>query len=125
MWQPSNPQWWSLVSVALLIVFVWPPRDDKSLAMKTVNWAVDPWNELPVLPPQLGLGAGDDPEAVNARDMVVQHYDALYLHGGWTRRRLLLKVADDPFSRSTTRQLLTGLGVLTAFLVWRVSGRTR
>jgi hypothetical protein len=119
MWQPTNAQWWCLALVAIFIVIAWPPRDDKSLGMKLVNWGVDPSNELPMLPPQLGLGAGDDPDAVNARDAVVQHYDRLYLEGGWTRRRLLLKVADDPFEPATTRQLLTGLGVLTALLVWR------
>jgi hypothetical protein len=42
MWQPNNVQWWLLVIVSLFIVFVWPPRDDKSLALKVVNWAVDP-----------------------------------------------------------------------------------
>lgn len=123
MWQPSNLQWWILVIVALFIVGTWPPSDDKSVAMKLVNWAVDPNDELPVLPPQLGLGAGDDMEAVNARDSVVQRYDALYLEGGWTRWRLLLKVADDPFNKSTTRQMLVAVGVLTALLVWRSAGR--
>jgi len=123
MWQPSNRQWWGLVVVALLIVFVWPPRDDKSLAMKCVNWAVDPFDELPVLPPQLGFGVGDDLEAVNARDAIVRRYDELYLQGGWTRRRLLLKVADDPFNPSTERQVLTALVVLTALLVWRFGAR--
>jgi hypothetical protein len=89
------------------------------LATTFVNRAVDPFDQLPVLPPQLGLGAGDDVEAVNVRDGIVRRYDELYLEGGWTRRRLLLKVANDPLTPSTTRQLLTGLGVLTALLVWR------
>ena len=123
VWQPNNFQWWILVVVALLIVFAWPPAEDRSLALKFVNWAVDPWNELPVLPDQLALGLGDDPEAVAAHDSQVQHYDALYLKGGWIRRRLELKVARDPFNPSTERQLLTGIGVLTAFLVWRLAGR--
>ena len=30
MWQPNKSQWWILVVVALLIVFVWPPSGDKS-----------------------------------------------------------------------------------------------
>src|SRR5690242_14957092 len=30
MWRPNNSQWWVLVSVAMLIVFVWPPSDDRS-----------------------------------------------------------------------------------------------
>jgi hypothetical protein len=119
----NNLQWWILVIAALLIVFLWPPRDDKSLAAKFVNWSVDPRNELPVLPDQLSLGLGDDPDAVAAHDQQTQQYDALYLKGGWTRRRLELKVASDPFNPSTERQVLTGLGVLTAFLAWRLGTR--
>ena len=123
MWQPNNLQWWVLVIVALLIVVVWPPRDDKSLALKFVNWAVDPKGELPVLPGQLPLGQGDDPDAVSAHDLETQQYDTLYLEGGWIRTRLELKVANDPFNPSTERQVLTGLGVVTAFLVWRFGRR--
>jgi hypothetical protein len=51
--------------------------------------------------------------------MAAQQYDALYLKGGWTRRRLDLKVAGDPFNPATERQVLTGIGVLTALLAWR------
>src|SRR5436190_8989233 len=123
MWRPNNLQWWILVIVALAIVFVWPPGEGKSLAMKFVNWAVDPRDELPVLPPQLGFGVGDDPGAVEAHDLQVQQYDALYLKGGWTRRRLELKVARDPFNPATERQVLTGLAVVIALLAWRIEGR--
>jgi hypothetical protein len=118
LWQPNNRQWWLLVIVAVLIVFAWPPRDGKSLAVSFVNWAVDPWNELPVLPPQLSRGLGDDPAAVEEHDRQVQQYDALYLKGGWTRTRLELKVARDPFNPATTRQVLTMVGVITALVVW-------
>jgi hypothetical protein len=89
-----------------------------------VNWAVDPTDQLPTLPDQLGLGAGDDPDAVSAHDLQTQQYDALYLKGGWTRRRLELKVARDPFNPATERQLLTAIGVMTALVVWRLGGRT-
>ena len=122
MWQPNKLQWWLLVIVALLIVFVWPPNDDKSLAVKFVNWAADPRGDLPILPDQLALRLGDDPDAVSAHDLQVQQYDTLYLKGGWTRKRLELKVARDPFNPSTERQLLTGLAVVTAFLTWRLGG---
>ena len=125
MRQPNNLQWWLLVIVALLIVFVWPPGDDRSLAVTFVNWAVDPRDELPVLPDQLALGLGDDPDAVAAHDVQTQQYDALYLKGGWTRRRLELKVARDPLNPATERQLLTAIAVVTAFLVWRLGGRTK
>ena len=109
--------------VALLVVCAWPPGDDKSLAVKFVNWVVDPRGELPILPDQLALGMGDDPDAVYARDLQVQKYDALYLKGGWTRKRLELKVARDPFNPATERQVLTGLAVVTALLAWRLGGR--
>ena len=124
MWRPSNLQWWCLVIVALLLAVVWPPQDDRSLAVKFVNWVVDPKDELPTLPDQLTLGAGDDPDAVSAHDLQTQQYDALYLKGGWTRRRLELKVARDPFNPGTERQLLTVVAVVTAFVAWRWGGRT-
>jgi hypothetical protein len=115
----SRGRWWALLITALLIVGLWPPDGDRSLAVKVTNWVVDPGNTLPVLPPQLGYGVGDDPQAVEERDAAVRHYDALYAEGGWMRRRLQLKVAGDPFNRATTRQVLLGLGILVAFVVWR------
>ena len=119
MWRPGNGQWWLLVFVALFVVCAWPPQDDRSLAAKFVNWAVDPTDALPVLPNQLALGQGDNPDAVAEHDIQVQQYDALYMKGGWTRRRLLLKVARDPFNPGTERQLLLAFAALTALLVWR------
>ena len=123
MRQPTNAQWWLLIVLSVLIAFVWPPRDDKSLAAKFVNWAADPANALPILPDQLALGQGDDPDKVSAHDLQVQQYDALYLKGGWTRKRLELKVAGDPFNPSTVRQVLTVVAVAIGFLVWRLGGR--
>lgn len=119
MWQPTNRQWWILVIAALFITLAWPPHDDKSLAMKFVNWIVDPTENLPVMPPPFSMANGDDPAAVAEHDAQSLNYGLLYLKGGWTRKRLELKVADDPFNPATQRQLLTGLGVVTAFLVWR------
>ena len=37
--------------------------------------------------------------------------------------RLELKVANDPFNPGTERPVLTGIGVLMAFLVWRFGAR--
>lgn len=120
---PRPWQWWSFLAIALAIVIVWPPQGDKSLALKFVNWVVDPTNQLPVLPAQLPYGRGDDPEAVNAHDLIVQRYDALFMQGGWTRKRLELKVATDPLPPATTRQLLMAGAVITALLAWRVAAR--
>ena len=123
MWQPNNVQWWMLAVVTLLIVCAWPPQDDRSLAMKIVNWAVDPAGTLPVLPDPLALGHGDDPDAVAEHDVQVQRYDEMYLKGGWMRKRLELKVARDPFAPATERQVLALLAVVTVLLVWRTGAR--
>ena len=123
MWQPSNRQWWILVVVALFVVAAWPPANDRSLALKFINWAVDPGNVLPVDPGPIPFGLGDDPDEVDRHDGAYQAYTELYRRGGWIRTRLLLKVASDPLNSSTERQLLTGLGVLTALALWRLEGR--
>ena len=123
VWQPTNTQWWILLVVALLIVAAWPPAADRSLAVKFVNWAVDPYDRLPVLPGPFEVGEGDDLETVNAHDLQTRMYDELYEKGGWTRMRLELKVARDPFNAATERQILTGIGVVAAFLSWRLLGR--
>jgi hypothetical protein len=120
MWRPNNSQWWLLAVFSVLIVLAWPPRGDTSLAVKILNWAVDPANQLPVLPDQLALGQGDDPDKVEAHDRQVQQYDALYLKGGWTRTRLTLKVAGDPFDPGTERQVLTLVAVAIGLLAWRL-----
>lgn len=117
--------WWILLFVTVAIAVSWPPAAGRSLAMKILNWAADPGDRLPVLPPQLGIGLGDDPTLVEARDAEVRRYDEAYRQGGWTRRRLLLKVAADPFAPSTTRQVLVVIGVLTWFVVWRWSDGMR
>jgi hypothetical protein len=111
-----------LLVAALLLVAVWPSADDRSLAVKFVNWAVDPRDRLPTLPGPFAPGQGDDLETVNAHDLQTRMYDELYEQGGWTRLRLELKVANDPFDPGTERQVLAGIGVVTAFLVWRFGG---
>ena len=124
MWHPSNAQWWVLAVAAMLIVAAWPPQEGKSLALKFVNWVVDPSDVLPIEPGPIAFGLGDDPETVEQHDSQEQAYNALYRQGGWMRKRLELKVASDPYDPSTERQMLTALGVLTALVVWRFSGRT-
>jgi hypothetical protein len=113
-----------MLGVALFVIAAWPPGDEKSLAAKFVNWAADPRGELPILPAQLGYGIGDDRYAVEERDAEVRRYDELYNRGGWTRRRLELKVADDPLNPATERQLLLALGAIAVFALWR-SGAPR
>ncbi len=110
-----------MVAAALAIILIWPPAGGKSLAVTFVNWAVDPTGQLPVLPPQLPLGAGDDPDAVEAHDSLVRQYDALYIKGGWTRRRLELKVAGEPLRPTMMRQLLMAAALVLAAVTWRVA----
>ena len=109
--------------MTLVVALAWPPQEGKSLATKFVNWIVDPTHQLPILPPQLPLGMGDDPDAVNIHDLQVRRYDLLYAQGGWTRKRLELKVADDPFDPTTTRQLLIGVAAVVGLIVWRMKPR--
>ena len=120
---PTPWQWRLIVGAALLVVMMWPPVDGKSLAVTFVNWAVDPTGHLPVLPPQLPLGQGDDFDDVEAHDAIVRHYDELYNKGGWTRRRLVLKLASEPIRPSTMRQLLMAAAVVLAAVTWRVAAR--
>jgi len=114
-----------VVAFIVLLVCLWPPGNDRSLALRLVNWAVDPHDELPVLPPPFALGAGDDPDAVAEHDAEVLAYDARYAQGGWTRRRLQLKVARDPFDAAAERQALLALGIVAAFLLWRTTRERR
>ena len=114
---------WVLFLAVLVIVAAWPPAAGRSLAVKAVNLAVDPADSLPVLPPQLGFGLSDDPQAVEMRDEIVRRYDQMFALGGITRARLRLKVAEDPFNPVTERQLLLVFGVVVAFLTLRPGAR--
>ena len=120
--QPTT-RWWPLFGVILFVILAWPPEGDRSLMAKFVNWAVDPAGELPVLPPQLGYGLGDDPVAVEEHDAQVRRYDDLYNQGGWTRKRLELKVAGDPLPRGTERQLLLAFAAAAVFAVFMTGRR--
>lgn len=125
VWKPTGGGWWVLLVAALFVIAAWPPDNDRSVLVKLVNWGVDPLDRLPILPPQLSLGLGDDVQAVEARDALVRRYDEFHGRGGWTRKRLELKVARDPFNPSTERQILLGIGAITAFVVWRFAGRAQ
>ena len=117
--------WWILLLASLAIVALWPPQEDRSLVVKFVNWIVDPGDGLPILPPQLEMGMGDDPQMVELRDSIVQRYDRMYSLGGLTRTRMDLTVARDPFDPPSERQLLLVFGVVVGFLVWRFDGERR
>ncbi len=76
--------------------------------MKAVHWVVDPAGTLPALPPPLPPGLGDNGEAVAEHDAIEAEYYRLYNSSAFTRWRMRVKGADDPFNLdpTTTRQLL-------------------
>jgi hypothetical protein len=51
------------------------------------------------------------------------NYDILSAQGGWTRRRLELRVAGDSLRPSLMRQLLVAAAVVLAAVTWRVAAR--
>ena len=108
--------------VALVVILFWPGRESPSLAVKAVNVAADPFHRLPVLPPPLPLGLGDDAEAVILHDTQENAYYDAYGASGANRLRMMLRDWRDPLDATTERQILVGLVVFGALLVWRLEG---
>lgn len=123
MWQPSRRQWTVIWFVALLAVLAWPPDTGRSLGVKILNWAADPRGTLPALPASLPMGLDDDGEAVAEHDMLENAYYHFRERSTLTRWRMDLKNASDPFDAATERQLLVGVAVIAALLVWRMEAR--
>jgi hypothetical protein len=91
--------------------------------MKAVNWLVDPGSALLTLPDQLPIGLDDNGDAVAAHDAQEAEYYRQYESSRMTRFRMTLKVAGDPFDPSTERQVLAGIAVVSALIVWRLNER--
>jgi hypothetical protein len=123
MWQPNRAQWSIIWTVAVVIVLCWPPSAGRSLAVKAINWAVDPAGTLPVMPAPLPMGLDDDGDAVAAHDTLEAEYFRRRDGSAATRWRMELKSAADPFDPTTERQLLVGLLVAGALTVWRLDAR--
>lgn len=121
--QPNKRQWRVIWLVAVVLVLFWPLQGARSLAVKAVNFAADPFTNLPTLPPPLPMGLGDDADAVILYDrQVAEYYDA-WDSSPWIRARIRMRDWRDPLDPTTERQLLVGLAVLGALLVWRLGGR--
>jgi hypothetical protein len=115
----SGLQGWLIGGIAAFVIVAWPPGQDRSLALKVVNWLADPTNMLPTLPGPLAPGLDDDADAVTAHDTQMAEYDRLFASSRTLRIRLQLKVAEDPFNPSTERQVLTAFGVLAGLGIWQ------
>jgi hypothetical protein len=121
MWQPRRAQWTIIWTVAVLAVLAWPPDGGRSLLLKAMNRAADPAGSLPALPPPLPMGLDDDGDAVSAHDAQESAYYRQYSGSNGARWRMRLKEAGEPLDPATERQLLVGLVVLSALLVWRLN----
>ena len=123
MWQPNKAQWRIIWIVAILLILGWPPDRGRSLGMKVINWLADPGNALPTLPEQLPVGLDDNGDAVAAHDAEEAEYYRQYQSSRLRQARMVLKVAGEPFDPSTERQVLAGIAILSALLVWRLNRR--
>lgn len=121
--QPNKRQWRVIWTVALVLLLFWPLEGARGLAVKAVNFAADPLSNLPVLPPPLPLGLGDNADAVVEYDQQVAEYYDAWDSSGWTRARMRLRDWRDPLAPTTERQVLVAFAVLGALLVWRLSDR--
>jgi hypothetical protein len=121
VWQPNTAQWRIIWIVGGLLIFAWPPDKGRSLGVKAANWLVDPTNAMPALPEQLPMGLDDNGDAVAAHDAQELDYEQKYASSSVTRLRMTLKIASDPFDPSTERQILTGIGILSALTIWRLN----
>jgi len=124
VWQPNTAQWRLIWIGTIVLILGWPPKQGRSLGVKAVNVLADPTRSLPTLPAPLPMGLDDNGDAVAAHDEAEAEYYRHYESSRITRLRLRLKAASDPFDPSTSRQILVGLGVLTALAVWKLNGRT-
>jgi hypothetical protein len=121
MWQPNNKQWRLIWPLAIFVLLAWP-AENGSLAMKGIRWLADPRGTLPLLPPPLSMELGDNADAVAEHDAQEQEYYRVVGSSGWARRRIRLKELNDPLEPTTARQLLVGIGVIGALLVWKTDG---
>ncbi|MEP7309524.1 MAG: hypothetical protein ABJA98_28800 [Acidobacteriota bacterium] len=69
------------------------------------------------------MALDDDGDAVPAHDALETEYYRRRDSSSTTRWRMMVKEASDPLERSTQRQLLVGIAVLSALGVWRLDDR--
>lgn len=123
MWQPNTAQWRVIWIVAVLLILCWPADNGRSLGVKLVNWSADPLHSLPRMPEPLPIALDDNGDAVAEHDALAAEYYRQYQNSAWTRFRMNLKAATVPFDPSTQRQILAGIAILSALVVWRINGK--
>ena len=123
MWQPNSSQWRVIWVLAALLVLFWPNQQNRSLALKAVNWAADPTNKLPHPPNNFTMEDGEDTEVVEAHDIQEAEYERVYASSGLQGIRLRLRDMEDPFDPSTEQQVLAAIAVLGGLLIWRLGAR--
>jgi hypothetical protein len=104
----------------MFVVLAWP-SEDGSLAVKTVRWLADPRGTLPVLPPPLSMELDDNADAVAEHDGKEAEYYRVVASSSWARTRLRLKEVSDAFEPSTQRQIVIGIALIGALLMWKVN----
>jgi hypothetical protein len=122
-WQPTSVQWRLIWVLALVIVLFWPGQQNRSLAIKALNWVADPMNRLPRLPGDFSLESGENLDVVAAHDTQEAEYDRVFASSRVARLRIRVRDMPDPFDPSTQRQILAAIGVLGGLLVWRLGQR--
>jgi len=121
VWQPTKKQWRLIWPLAIFVLFAWPVENG-SLAAKAVRWVADPTGTLPQLPGPLAMGLDDNADAVAVHDAQETEYFRFAASSDLARTRLRLKEVNDPFDQTTERQLLAGIAVIGALVVWRLGG---
>jgi hypothetical protein len=122
--QPNRAQWIIICAVTLLLVLAWPPGEGRSLGVTLVNWSVDPSGSLPAFPGPLPYGLEDNGDAVAEHDALEQEFYRARDRSSATRWRMDIKEWVDPMPPQTERQVLIGIAVFAALLVWRLAART-
>jgi hypothetical protein len=125
VWQPNAAQWRIIWIVSVLLILCWPPDKGRSLGVKITNWLADPGNTLPAMPAPLPIALDDNGDAVTEHDALEAEYHRQFEGSALIRLRISLKEAKDPFDPSTERQILAGIGILSALAVWRINGTSR
>ena len=121
MAQPNKRQWRVIWVVTAVLLLFWPLAGAHSLAAKALNFAADPLSNLPVLPPPLPMGLGDNADAVIQYDQAVSEYYDAWDSSVWIRLRIRMRDWRDPLDPTTERQMLVAFAVLGALLTWRLS----